>query len=418
MASPPVARSQARGKKRAVSVRASSSTQDAAESAFEDGSERESWLVGRLQDSSIYLPLQADKKQPGESRTRSKAEIYRQLAEEFNNMQFAMPHSKGVYSTTANGNGIKTKINRLQSIFKSAQTLRYSSGFGSTDSESWKAAIESECSFYFDLLPAWGQKWSDGVVFHADSTTDLTDDFITDDPPRRDVDSDAEDDAEEEQEDEGESERQASPSWENDSDCNDAFDGDDGIWSEAEEDEPLVRDHQLTVPAAARSRTSTARLLTTTSQRPSHQQEQRKAANGDPSSSTRKLKKPESSKRDVTDSIKDLSEAIRVTAQLEYQKAEIQERVRMKEIESRLKEKEMDFKLRMAEIDAKKAEAIAKVQAEKELAMERERWMSKRKSNGLRLSSSTQLRPSSPRRRTPTVSPKGKSPLPKGDQVI
>ncbi|KAG9070321.1 hypothetical protein KI688_009658 [Linnemannia hyalina] len=407
MASPPVARSQTQGKKRSVSVSASSSTQDVVEFAFEDGSERENWLVARLKDSSIYLPLQADRKQPGESRMRSKAEVYRQLAEEFNNKQFAMQHSKGVFSTTSNGSGIKTKITRLQTAFKAAHTLRYSSGFGSTELETWKAAVESACSYYFELLPAWGQKWSDGVVFYADSTTDLTDDFITDDPPRKDVDSDVEADAEEEQEDEGESERQASPDWEDEPD----YSGVDGAWSQEEEDEPLVRNRRLAVPAAARSRSSTARPPTTTPQRTSRQQEQRKAVDGDPSSSTKKQKKPKASKRDVTDDIRDLSEATRVTAQLELQKAEIMERVRMREIESSLAEKQLDFKLRMAEIEtrraeieARKAETIAKVQAEKELSLERERWISK---SGLRLSKSPQHLPDSPpRRRTMTANPK------------
>jgi len=160
MVSPPVARSRTQSKKRTVSVPASSSTQEAVESAFEDGSERESRLVARLKDSSIYLPLQAEEKQPGESRMRSKAQVYRQLAEEFNNRQFTMLHSKEVFSTTSNGNGIKTKISRLQAAFKTAHTLRYSSGFGGTESESWKAAIESEFSYYFELLPARGQRWT------------------------------------------------------------------------------------------------------------------------------------------------------------------------------------------------------------------------------------------------------------------
>ncbi|KAF8925663.1 hypothetical protein BGZ47_003128 [Haplosporangium gracile] len=385
MASPPVARSQTQGKKRSVSVSASSSTQDAVEFAFEDGSERESWLVARLKDSSIYLPLQADRKQPGESRMRSKAEVYRQLAEEFNNKQFAMLHSKGVFSTTSNGSGIKTKITRLQTAFKAAHTLRYSSGFGSTESEIWKTAVENACN----------------------STTDLTDDFITDDPPRKDVDGDVEADAEEEQEDEGESERQASPNWEDEPD----YSGVDGAWSQEEEDEPLVRNRRLAVPAAARSRSSTARPPTTTPQRTSRQQVERKAVDGDSSSSTKKPKKPKVSKRDVTDDIRDLSEATRVTAQLELQKAEIMERVRMREIESSLAEKQLDFKLRMAEIEtrraeieARKAETIAKVQAEKELSLERERWISK---SGLRLSKSPQHLPDSPpRRRTMTANPK------------
>ncbi|KAF9536162.1 hypothetical protein EC957_012309 [Mortierella hygrophila] len=323
-----------------------------------------------------------------------------------------MSRSKGVFSTTPNGNGIKTKISRLQTAFKTAHTLRYSSGFGSTESETWKAAVESDCSYYFELLPAWGQKWSDGVVFYADSTTDLTDDFITDDPPRKDFDSDAGAEAEEEQEDEGESERQASPSWEDEPD----YSGVDEAWSQEEEDEPLVRNRRLAVPAAARSRSSTARPPTTTPQRTSHQQEQRKAVDGDPSSSTStkkpmKPKKPKASKRDLTDDIRDLSEATRVTAQLELQKAEIMERVRMKEIESSLVEKQLDFKLRMAEIEARraeiearKAETMAKVQAEKELSLERERWISK---SGLRLSKSPQHLPDSPpRRRTLTANPK------------
>ncbi|KAF8946566.1 hypothetical protein BGZ47_000164 [Haplosporangium gracile] len=397
MASPPVARSQTQGKKRVISVPASSSTQEAIQSASEDGSERESWL--------------ADKKQPGESQMRSKAEVYRQLAEEFNNKQFVMPYTKGIFSTTSNGNGIKTKINRLQTAFKTAHTLRCSSGFGSAESESWKAAVESNCSYYFELLPAWGQKWSDGVVFYADSTTDLTDDFITDDTPRKDVDSDAGAEVEEEQGDERESERQSSPSWEDEPDHNDV----DGAWSQEEEDEPLVKNRRLTIPAAARSRSSTVRTPTATPQRTNRQPEQRKAADGDSSSSTKKPKKPKPSKRDVIDDIKDLSEATRMAAQLELREAEIMEQVRMKEIESRLVEKVLDFKLRMAEIDARKAETMAKVQAEKELALERERWIFK---SGLRLSNSPQSRPNSPpRRRTLTANPKSKSPSSKDDPL-
>ncbi|KAG9061231.1 hypothetical protein KI688_007569 [Linnemannia hyalina] len=313
MASPPAPRSQTQGKKRAVSVLVSSSTQEAVESAFKDGSERESWL------------------------------------------QFAIQHSKGVYRTASNGNGIKNKIYRLQAAFKAAHTLRSSSGFGSTESESWKAAIESERSCYFELLPVWGRKWSNGVVRYADSTTDLKDDFITDDPPRKDIDSDTGAEAEEEdQEGKDESEYHASLNWEDESDCNGDFDSVDGTWSQEEEDEPL------------------------------------RAADGDPSSSTRMPKKPKSSKREVTDDIKELIKAIRVSALLEYQKAEIQERVRMKEIESRLKEKELDFKLRLAEIEARKAEAIAKVQAGMEIAFQRERLMSERESD-VPISTSIQL---------------------------
>ncbi|KAH7054811.1 hypothetical protein BKA57DRAFT_524235 [Linnemannia elongata] len=381
----PIAGSLTQGKKRCASVPASLPTLDVTETVFEDGSEREDWLVARLQDPSIFLPLRADKTHPREGRMRSKADVYRQLAEEFNNMQFKMPHSGRFYGTTPNGNGIKTKIKRIQTTFMTAHNLRGSSGYGATDSESWKTAIMKECRYYFDLFPIWGQNWSDGIVFYADSMTDLTDDRITDDPPQGDFDSDAGTEAEEDQRDESGNERRSSPSWE------DVPDSDD-VGPEEEEDEPLVRRRRLPAPATPVTLTSTARPSTATSQRNRYRQQQRMAADGDPSSSTsavtRKPKKPKRApRRELTDDIKDLSEATRMSAQLEYQKAEIQERIRMKEIESSLKEKEMalkekemDFKLRLEEIEARKAEAIARVQAEKELALERERWMSKRDS--------------------------------------
>ncbi|KAG9062474.1 hypothetical protein KI688_005389 [Linnemannia hyalina] len=294
MASPPVAGSLNQGKKRGASVPASSSTQDVNETAFEDGSEREDWLVARLQDPSISLPPRADKRHPRESRMRFKADVHRQLAEEFNNMQFKMPHSRRFYSTTLNGNGIKSKIKRIQTTFMTAHNLRGPSGYGGTDLESWKTAIMKECRYFFELLPAWGQKWSDGVVFYADSMTDLTDDRIT-------------------------------------------------------------------------------------------------------------------------DNIKDLNEATRMSVQLEYRKAEIQGRIRMMESESSLmekeialREKEMVFKLRLEEIEARKAEAIAKVQAEKELALERERWMSKHNSPGLYCGKKEVW--------IPTGSFKNKSPSPSANQ--
>lgn len=418
----PVAGSLTQGKKRGASVPTSPPTLDVSETVFEDGSEREDWLVARLQDPSIFLPLRADKKHPREGRMRSKADVYRQLAEEFNKMQFKMPHSGGLYSTTPNGNGIKTKIKRIQTTFMTAHNLRGSSGYGATDSESWKTAIMKECRYYFDLFPIWGQKWSDGIMFYADSMTDLTDDRITDDdPPQRDFDSDVGTEAEEDQRDESGNERRSSLSWE------DVPDSDD-VGPEEEADEPLVRRRRLPAPATPVTLTSTARPSTATSQRNRYRQQQRMAADGDPSSSTsaeiRKPKKPKREpRRELTDDIKDLSEATRMSAQLEYQKAEIQERIRMKEIETSLKEKEMalrekemDFKLRLEEIDARKAEAIARVEAEKEVALERERWMSKSDSFGLfpsssprRGFSSSQSRPKSPRRKTPTSSRKNKS---------
>ncbi|KAH7031996.1 hypothetical protein BKA57DRAFT_510900 [Linnemannia elongata] len=393
----PIAGSLTQGKKRCASVPASLPTLDVTETVFEDGSEREDWLVARLQDPSIFLPLRADKTHPREGRMRSKADVYRQLAEEFNKMQFEMPHSGRFYGTTPNGNGIKTKIKRIQTTFMTAHNLRGSSGYGATDSESWKTSIMKECRYYFDLFPIWGQKWSDGIVFYADSMTDLTDDRITDDPPQGDFDSDAGTEAEEDQRDESGNERRSSPSWE------DVPDSDD-VGPEEEEDEPLVRRRRLPAPATPVTLTSTARPSTATSQRNRYRQQQRMAADG-------------GGWRPVFKYQCYLSEATRMSAQLEYQKAEIQERIRMKEIESSLKEKEMalkekemDFKLRLEEIEARKAEAIARVQAEKELALERERWMSKRDSPGL-------LLPSSPRRRTPTGSPKNKSPSPNANRV-
>ncbi|KAF9116317.1 hypothetical protein BGW39_002772 [Mortierella sp. 14UC] len=369
MASSPVAGPLTQGKKRGASVPASSLTQDVTETVFEDGSEREDWLVARLQDPSIFLPLRADKKHPREGRMRSKADVYRQLAEEFNNMQFEMPHSGGFYSTTPNGNGIKTKIKRIQTTFMTAHSLRGSSGYGGTDSESWKTAIMKECRYYFDLFPIWGQKWSDGVLFYADSMTDLTDDRITDDPPQDDLDSDAGTAAEEDQGGGSGNERQSSLSWEDVPDADDV----DETQPEGEAHEPLVRRRRSSVPATSVTLTSTARPSTAALQRNRYRQEQTKAADGDPSSSTsaaiRKPKKPKKApRREVTDDIKDLSEATRMSAQLEYRKAEIQERIRMKELESNLKEremalreKEMDFKLRLEEIEARKAEAIAKL---------------------------------------------------------
>ncbi|KAG0196413.1 hypothetical protein BGX33_001671 [Mortierella sp. NVP41] len=362
---PPVANSLTQGKKRGASVPASSSTQEVTETVFEDGSEREDWLVARLQEPSIFLPLRADKKHPRDSRMRSKADVYRQLAEEFNNMQFEMPHSRGSYSTTPNGNGIKTKIKRIQTTFMTAHNLRGSSGYGGTDLESWKTAIMKECRYYFDPFPIWGQKWSDGVVFYADSTTDLTDDRITDDPSQGDFDSDAGTEAEEDQRDESGNERQSSLSWEDVPDSDDV----DETGPEEEADEPLVRRRRSPAPATLGTLTSTARPSTATSQRNRYRQEQKKAADGDPSSSTSAaIREPKKApRREMTDDIKDLSEATRMSAQLEYRKAEIQERIRRKEIESSLKEKEMalrekemDFKLRLEEIEARKVEAIAK----------------------------------------------------------
>ncbi|KAF9332058.1 hypothetical protein BGZ91_011847 [Linnemannia elongata] len=325
-----------------------------------------------------------------------------------------MPHSGGFYGTTPNGNGIKTKIKRIQTTFMTAHNLRGSSGYGATDSESWKTAIMKECRYYFDLFPIWGQKWSDGIVFCADSMTNLTDDRITGDPPQRDFDSDAGTEAEEDQRDESGNERRSSLSWEDVPDSDDAG-------PEEEADKPLVRRRRLPAPATPVTLTSTARPSTATSQRNRYPQQQRMAADGDPSSSTsaviRKPKKPKKApRRELTDDIKDLSEATRMSAQLEYQKAEIQERIRMKEIEMNLKEKEMDYKLRLKEIEARKDEAIARIEAEKEVALERERLMSKRDSSGLfpsssprRGFSSSQSRPNSPRRKTPTSSCKNKN---------
>ncbi|KAF9537545.1 hypothetical protein EC957_007985 [Mortierella hygrophila] len=331
---------------------------------------------------------------PREGRMRSKADVYRQLAEELINMQFETPHFGGFYSTTPNGNGIKTKIKRIQTTFMTAHNPPGSSGYGDTDSESWKAAIMIGCRYYFDLFPIWGQKSSDGVVFYADSMTDLMDDRITDDPPQRNFDSDAGTEAEEDQRDESGNGRQSSLSWEDLPD----FDDVDETGPEEEAQKPLVRRCRSPVLATPVMLTSTPRPSTATLQRNRYRHEQKKAADSNPSSSTsaairtpKKLK--EAPRREVTNDIKDQSEATRMSAQLEYRKAEIQERIRMeiasslKEKEMALKEKEMDFKLRLEEIEARKTETIAKVQAEKELALERERWMSKRNSPSL-LSSS------------------------------
>ncbi|KAG0237116.1 hypothetical protein BGW41_000284, partial [Actinomortierella wolfii] len=358
-ASPSGSSAHPRGKKRMGNASAPSAT---VETSFEEGSKREDWLIERLKESVIYTPLQqAGRKSHGTKTLPSKAFIYRQLAKEFNEKKFPMPTGRGFFTTSENGFGIKNKIARMQMAFKAAHSLRQSSRFENSDDQSWREAVLKECRFYFDLADVWGQNWNEGIAPHADSRAGLTDTSIPSSLPQNKPEGDEEDPA--------------------------------SISSQEDDDYPLIDRRRpdahktlwerLNRSPSASSETSVRSLsaapVVTTSQssatsRTTNDRQERSSREPDRLMPNARASE-NAHQADLGKQLKDLAETARVTAELEYQKALVNERVRLKEIEMRMKENELrvrekEIKLREKELDH--LLEMAKVQANKEVQLDRQ----------------------------------------------
>ncbi|KAF9167537.1 hypothetical protein DFQ26_004309 [Actinomortierella ambigua] len=303
-------RARSRAKTRATSARPSTSTTT---TLFDEGSEREAWLIERLKDKSIFLPLLVGKDDSRGSRSASKATIHRRLAQEFNDKMFPLPAASGFFSTNKSGTGIKTKLVRMQSAFKAARTMHMSSGFESTNKiASWRRQIQDLCPFYWSLEPVWGQQyWKNDIKILADSRTNLSEDRVAADDDHREA--------------------------------------ADGPYEEDEAENQDECDRQTL--QVLRSTSGLARL---DGRRASFSAPQ--ASRSTPRPRTQMAwKKTASKKRElVKEELNDLNQMTLITAQLEYQKALMRKEVALKTIELKMKRQEQAFRLKMARIKARR----------------------------------------------------------------
>ncbi|KAF9168212.1 hypothetical protein DFQ26_000449 [Actinomortierella ambigua] len=154
--------------------------------AFEVGSEREIWLVNRMQDADVYLPMQAVREERLRHKLPSKAKVYEELAKEFNDRRFASV-SGGFYTTAITGGGIKTKITRILDGFKRALVVKRKADDGEGPNN-LKAVLTKHCKYFFQLEKFWGDDCNALAPLFIDPTTDdrlgplPAKDFVTDAP--------------------------------------------------------------------------------------------------------------------------------------------------------------------------------------------------------------------------------------------
>ncbi|KAG0286109.1 hypothetical protein BGZ97_007548 [Linnemannia gamsii] len=138
---------------------------------------RTDWIVRQLNKPEVFLILQAPKQ--GTPRTTPKSRIFQQLANGINSWY---PSPNQVQYTMKQ---VKTKVETIKASFKRGQDLVHKSGFGTTNpSKTWKQQVLKTSPHYFKLEANWCVAWSDLVQDYCDSTSNLDDKVIDDNPTR------------------------------------------------------------------------------------------------------------------------------------------------------------------------------------------------------------------------------------------
>ncbi|KAG0195709.1 hypothetical protein BGX28_000784 [Mortierella sp. GBA30] len=309
------------------------------------------WLVDRLRDAEVYLPLQAER--DSTTRQTPKAKVHDKLAMEFNN---------NFVGVNIDSTQIKNKIASLKRQFKLADAKRNESGFGSTDSEAWRKILTDIFQYYFELEEAWTKSWGNAPTQYADSLSNLDNPLISEDEGLDQV----EDDVPRERNNISiESEEEVE-------------EGDD----DEEEEESLIRrprmqyqrtsHHNQTASAAQRNQ------LRQVAEQEQEQDERRQIVR---SSTSKKSKKAE--RKDVMKQITDLNDVTRASIELEQATRQKEAEARMakdaadsalamKRLELEQIERDRAHERMMAEIEAKNAIKMAEVKAERDIAIRRE----------------------------------------------
>ncbi|KAF9899367.1 hypothetical protein EC991_008999, partial [Linnemannia zychae] len=130
------------------------------------------WLVAQLCKPEVYLVLQG--RNPSTTRKTPQSTIHKKLADAFT--------ARYPKESLMNANAVKNKIASLKRAFRKAHIMATQSGFGSKDDEDWKRAIKKRFQYYFDMKDNWSVAWTDDVPQYVDSTANLDDDIVADDP--------------------------------------------------------------------------------------------------------------------------------------------------------------------------------------------------------------------------------------------
>ncbi|KAG0230449.1 hypothetical protein BGW42_000926 [Actinomortierella wolfii] len=137
------------------------------------------WIVGKLNERDVFTALQS--KNAGTKKKTPKAKIYRQIMLAFNNN----PPDNIVSFKRVSELQVKNKIDNIKKAFRSAHSLRHSSGFGSQGDSGWKKRVKKKCRNYFNLENNWSKAWTEDVPLYADSLSNMDDTVITDISPQR-----------------------------------------------------------------------------------------------------------------------------------------------------------------------------------------------------------------------------------------
>ncbi|KAF9899896.1 hypothetical protein EC991_008158 [Linnemannia zychae] len=136
------------------------------------------WVAGKLNEPSVYTVLQA--KKTGTKRKTPKAEVNRRLMSAFNKHPPANISFKKVTELQ-----VKNRIDRIRKAFKSAHTLRNSSGFGSQNGDVWRKRVRKKCRHYFVLERNWSKAWAQDVPLYTESLSNKDNAIIAGDLPWR-----------------------------------------------------------------------------------------------------------------------------------------------------------------------------------------------------------------------------------------